>query len=40
MIFLGTKGPRGFIRRLRAGTVDHLMRTTPCDLMLFRLAAA
>jgi nucleotide-binding universal stress UspA family protein len=40
LIFLGTKGPRGFIQRLRAGTVDHLMRTTPCDLMLFRPAAA
>jgi nucleotide-binding universal stress UspA family protein len=39
LIFLGTKGPRGFIQRLRAGTVDHLMRTTPCDLMLFRPAA-
>ena len=40
LIFLGTKGPRGFMRRFRAGTVEHLMRTTPCDLMLFRPAAA
>jgi nucleotide-binding universal stress UspA family protein len=40
LIFLGTKGPRGFIQRFRAGTVEHLMRATPCDLMLFRPAAA
>lgn len=40
LIFLGTKGPRGFMRRFRAGTVEHLMRATPCDLMLFRPAAA
>lgn len=40
LIFLGIKGPRRFIRRFRAGTVEHLMRTTPCDLMLFRPAAA
>ena len=40
LIFLGTKGPRGFMRRFRAGTVERLMRTTPCDLMLFRPAAA
>jgi nucleotide-binding universal stress UspA family protein len=40
LIFLGTKGPRGFIQRFRAGTVEHLMRMTPCDLMLFRPAAA
>lgn len=40
LIFLGTKGPRGFVRRFRAGTVEFLMRTTPCDLMLFRPVAA
>lgn len=40
LIFLGTKGPQSFLRWLRAGTVDYLVRKSPCDLMLFRPAAA
>jgi nucleotide-binding universal stress UspA family protein len=40
LIFLGTKGPTGFARRLRARTVEHVVRSSPCDLMLFRPAAA
>jgi len=39
LIFLGTKGPQSFLRWLRAGTVDYLVRKSPCDLMLFRPAA-
>lgn len=40
LIFLGTKGPTGFARRLRSRTVEHVVRSSPCDLMLFRPAAA
>jgi nucleotide-binding universal stress UspA family protein len=40
LIFLGTKGPKSFMRWLRSGTVDYLVRKSPCDLMLFRPAAA
>ncbi|WP_337287122.1 universal stress protein [Candidatus Methylomirabilis sp.] len=40
LIFVGTKGPKSFLRWLGAGTVDHLVRKSPCDLMLFRPVAA
>lgn len=40
LIFLGTKGPQGLVQRFRAGTLEHLVSRTPCDLMLFRPAAA
>jgi nucleotide-binding universal stress UspA family protein len=40
LIFLGTKGPTGFARWLRAGTVEHVARSSPCDLMVFRPAPA
>lgn len=39
LIFLGTKGPKSVLQRLRRGTVDHVVRKSPCDLMLFRPAA-
>lgn len=40
LIFVGTKGPKRFLQWLRTGTVDHLVRKSPCDLMLFRPVAA
>lgn len=40
LIFVGTKGPKRFLQWLRTGTVDHLVRKSPCDLMLFRPATA
>ncbi|PWB81087.1 MAG: hypothetical protein C3F08_02835 [Candidatus Methylomirabilota bacterium] len=40
LIFLATKGPKRFLQWLRTETVDHLVRKSPCDLMLFRSAAA
>lgn len=40
LIFLGTKGPKRFLQWLRTETVDHVVRKSPCDLMLFRPAAA
>lgn len=40
LIFLGTQGPKSVLQRLRRGTVDHVVRKSPCDLMLFRPAAA
>ncbi|TAN39772.1 MAG: universal stress protein, partial [Nitrospirae bacterium] len=40
LIFLGTKRPKSVLQWLRLGTVDHVVRKSPCDLMLFRPAAA
>jgi nucleotide-binding universal stress UspA family protein len=40
LIFVGAKGSKSFLQWLRAGIVDHLVRKSPCDLMLFRPAAA
>lgn len=40
LIFVKTKGPTRFLRWLGSGTVDYLVRKSPCDLMLFRPAAA
>jgi nucleotide-binding universal stress UspA family protein len=40
LIFLGTKGPKRFLQWLRTGTIDHVVRKSPCDLILFRPAVA
>jgi nucleotide-binding universal stress UspA family protein len=40
LIFVGTKGPKRFLQWLRTETVDHLVRKSPCDLILFRPTAA
>src|SRR3989304_2619413 len=39
LIFLGTKGPKGFPRGLRGRTGESGGGSGPCDLMLFRPAA-
>jgi nucleotide-binding universal stress UspA family protein len=40
LIFVGTEGPKRWVGRGRSRTVEYLMDRSPCDVMLFRPAAA